>query len=164
MLSLAGRASQRLQEVAQFEPSSTIHRLLQYKAAGARPTGPSAESDEEEELEGRYKYCRSQPLETQAVLVDEAAMLDISLAAALLEALDPNTQLILVGEILMPKGVLQFSESMYIVRICISDSTFAPKAGSAMVECPRSATVLLIDRPWSGTAKIWSICHDGVAL
>ncbi len=83
--------------MAVFESSSTIHRLLQYKAAGARPAG-SVEVDDEEELEGRYNFCRANPLETDAVLVDEAAMLDIQLAAALLEALHHKTQLILVGE------------------------------------------------------------------
>ena len=53
--------------------------------------------DDEEALEGSYTYCRSNPLTADAVLVDEASMLDISLAAALLEALGPNTQLVLVG-------------------------------------------------------------------
>ena len=55
----AGRASQRLQEVAQFETSATLHRLLGYKAAGSRGSkGAAEEEDDEEELEGRYKFCR----------------------------------------------------------------------------------------------------------
>ena len=90
----AGRASQRLQEMAGL-PSSTIHRLLQYKPAGSRSR--EAPGDDEEELEGSYSFCRSNPLPAEAVLVDEAAMLDVNLAAALLEALSPNCQLVLVG-------------------------------------------------------------------
>lgn len=76
-----------------MEPSSTVHRLLQYKTAGSQ-------KDEEESLEGSYAFCRGNPLPADAVLVDEASMLDITLAAALLEALGPNTQLVLVGKIL----------------------------------------------------------------
>ena len=91
----AGRASQRLQEMAGL-PSSTIHRLLQYKPAGSR-SRIEAPGDDEEELEGSYSFCRSNPLPAEAVLVDEAAMLDVNLAAALLEALPPNCQLVLVG-------------------------------------------------------------------
>ena len=89
----AGKASQRLQEVVELEPSSTVHRLLQYKAAGSQ-----GEGDDEESLEGNYTFNRSNPLAADAVLVDEASMLDITLAAALLEALGPKTQLVLVGE------------------------------------------------------------------
>ena len=77
-------------------PSSTIHRLLQYKPAGSRSRA-EAPGDDEEELEGSYSFCRSNPLPAEAVLVDEAAMLDVNLAAALLEALPPNCQLVLVG-------------------------------------------------------------------
>ncbi len=90
---LVGKASQKLQEVVGLEPSSTVHRLLQYKAAGAQK-----DADDEEALEGSYLFCRSNPLTADAVLVDEASMLDITLAAALLEALGPNTQLVLVGK------------------------------------------------------------------
>lgn len=87
--------------MAQFETSATLHRMLGYKAAGARESGTDAEGDDEEELEGRYKFCRTNPLQTDALLVDEAAMLDIQLAAATLAALGPKTQLILVGEAFM---------------------------------------------------------------
>lgn len=91
----SGRASQRLQEMAGL-PSSTIHRLLQYKAAGMRRAGASA--DDEDDLEGSYTFNRSNPLPADAVLVDEAAMLDLPLSAALLEALPLHCQLLLVGE------------------------------------------------------------------
>ena len=56
----AGRASQRLQETAGV-PSSTIHRLLGYRAS----TGDRSEGngDDDGELEGSYHHCRSTPLQ-----------------------------------------------------------------------------------------------------
>ena len=101
----AGKASQKLQEMVELEASSTVHRLLQYKAAGSR-----SDRDDEEALEGSYTFCRGNPLQADAVLVDEASMLDITLAAALLEALGPKTQLVLVGKLF----ALQDSASWYL--------------------------------------------------
>lgn len=43
--------------------------------------------------------CRENPLPAKAVLVDEASMLSLPLAAALLGALDPGCQLVLVGDV-----------------------------------------------------------------
>ena len=61
---------------------------------------------------GRFKYNRQNPLkieqkdadekdwrEVDAVLVDEASMLDLPLAAALLEALPARCQLVFVGQL-----------------------------------------------------------------
>ena len=90
---ITGKASQRLQEVVQLDTSSTVHRLLQYRAAGSLK-----DDDDEEDVEGSYTFCRSNPLPADAVLVDEASMLDLTLTAALLDALAPKTQLVLVGE------------------------------------------------------------------
>lgn len=77
----------------QLDTSSTVHRLLQYKAAGSLK-----DAGDEEAVEGSYIFCRGNPLSANAVLIDEASMLDITLTAALLEALAPKTQLVLVGE------------------------------------------------------------------
>jgi ATP-dependent exoDNAse (exonuclease V) alpha subunit len=43
--------------------------------------------------------CRGKPLEADAVLVDEASMLSLPLAAALFDALRPRCQLVLVGDV-----------------------------------------------------------------
>lgn len=93
----AGRASQRLQEMAKKE-SSTIHRLLKYVAAGSSSKENRLQDDDEEDLEGNYHFNELNPLEADSVLVDEAAMLDVTLAAALLQALKAGTQLVLVGK------------------------------------------------------------------
>ncbi|MBS1197683.1 MAG: exodeoxyribonuclease alpha subunit [Proteobacteria bacterium] len=61
--------------------SSTLHRLL----------GATGEA-------GRFRHHRSNPLPLDALVVDEASMLDLSLAVHLLEALPPQARLILLGD------------------------------------------------------------------
>lgn len=43
--------------------------------------------------------CRTNPLPADAVLIDEASMLSLPLAAALMDALKPKCQLVLVGDV-----------------------------------------------------------------
>jgi exodeoxyribonuclease V alpha subunit len=62
-------------------PASTIHRLLEY-------------NPQEEE----YKRNQLRPLEADAIVVDEASMLDLFLAAKLLDALPIHTCVLLVGD------------------------------------------------------------------
>jgi len=61
--------------------SSTVHRLL----------GATGEA-------GRFRHHRGNPLPLDALVVDEASMLDLSLAVHLLEALPPQARLILLGD------------------------------------------------------------------
>lgn len=62
--------------------SSTIHRLL-----GWTPIS-----------RGRFKHNKTNYLPYDVVIVDEVSMVSLPLMARLLEALDPKTQLILVGD------------------------------------------------------------------
>ena len=48
--------------------------------------------------EGRFARCARHPLECDALVIDEASMLDLPLAAALLSSLPPRCQLLLVGD------------------------------------------------------------------
>ncbi len=73
-----GRAAQRMSEVIGRE-AKTLHRLLEWQ-------------------NGSFQKNREQPLRGDFLLVDEASMLDISLAAALLRAVPPGCQLLLVGD------------------------------------------------------------------
>jgi hypothetical protein len=77
--------------VAQLKMPATLHRMLGYKAAGLCDAGAvgAVAGGDQEELEGRYKFCKANPLETDALLVDKAATL---------EALRPKTQLTVMGE------------------------------------------------------------------
>jgi len=82
-----GKAAARLQEsLAQGRPGSapevfTIHRLLQ--------TLPGTT---------RFRHDRSRPLAADAVIVDEASMVDLALMAKLADAVPPDSRLILVGD------------------------------------------------------------------
>jgi exodeoxyribonuclease V alpha subunit len=75
-----GRAAKRLSEAGGL-PASTIHRLLEYSPK-----------------ENRFLRNASKPLEADLLVVDESSMLDLWLAAHLLEAVGPGTRLILVGD------------------------------------------------------------------
>ena len=79
-----GRAAKRMTEVTGRD-ASTIHRLLE---AGIDPhTGELVFNKNEEN-----------PLKTQAVIVDEMSMVDISLLYNLLQAVPENARIILVGD------------------------------------------------------------------
>ena len=79
-----GRAAKRIMETSGHY-ACTIHRLLEYYY---------------DEMAGGMAFGRNalQPLECQAVIIDEASMMDLLLAEALCDALQPGTRLILVGD------------------------------------------------------------------
>jgi len=75
-----GRAARRITETTGFE-AKTIHRMLEY-------------------IPGREIFLKNRfnPLEAEVVIIDEASMIDIFIFYRLLDALSPETQLILVGD------------------------------------------------------------------
>jgi len=73
-----GRAAQRMGEVIGLE-AKTIHRLLEFQGSG-------------------FKKNEDNPLETDFLIIDESSMLDISLTAALLKAVDPETAVLFIGD------------------------------------------------------------------
>ena len=75
-----GRAARRL-EMAAGDKAQTVHRLLEYTVTG------------------EFGKNAGDLLEAQAVIVDEASMLDIYLFYHLLEALPLGCRLILVGDV-----------------------------------------------------------------
>ncbi len=76
-----GRAAKRLSEAADLD-AKTLHRLLEVE-----PTS------------GRFQRDEGNPLELDLLLVDEASMIDLALAASLTAALPSQATLILVGDI-----------------------------------------------------------------
>lgn len=80
-----GRAAKRIKE-ATGNSATTIHRLLE------------AELDEERHSV-YFRKCQTNPLDLDAVIVDESSMLDIFLIEALLDALPVSTRLVLVGDV-----------------------------------------------------------------
>jgi len=84
-----GKAANRLTEViaeqlgavgeAAPPPAQTLHRLLGYRG-------------------GRFTHHALSPLPVGAVIVDEASLIDLELADALLDALPPAAPLVLIGD------------------------------------------------------------------
>jgi len=84
-----GRAAKRLAELCDAE-AMTIHRLL-----GVQPrSGDSGEVD----FSAGFARGTEWPLDENLVVVDEASMLDVELAAALLRACADGTHLMIVGD------------------------------------------------------------------
>lgn len=75
-----GRAAQRMTEVIGSE-AKTIHRLLEW--------APDKNG---------FKRDEKDPLKVDFLIVDETSMLDISLAAHLLKAVPPNSQVLFIGD------------------------------------------------------------------
>ncbi|MFW6051304.1 MAG: ATP-dependent RecD-like DNA helicase [Myxococcota bacterium] len=76
-----GRAAKRLTEATECE-ASTIHRMLEWNPALRR-----------------FKRDEANPLDAELILVDEASMLDLSLAEKLLAAIPDPSRLVLVGDV-----------------------------------------------------------------
>ena len=80
-----GRAAKRISETSGYE-AKTVHRLLEVGYAIGKEDTPYFARDEEN------------PLETDAIIMDEASMIDIVIMSSLLKAMMPGTRLILVGD------------------------------------------------------------------
>lgn len=75
-----GKAAKRMTELLRFE-ASTIHRLLVWD-----PTN------------GTFVKNEVSPLEAEYIILDEASMIDINLAASILRATRSDAKLILIGD------------------------------------------------------------------
>lgn len=79
-----GRAAKRMSETTGYE-ARTIHRMLELNGGMEGSAG--------------FERNESRPLETDAIIVDEMSMVDISLMHSLLKAVAVGTRLILVGDV-----------------------------------------------------------------
>jgi len=80
-----GRAAKRIKESTGYR-GHTIHRLLE------------ASIDEKKD-EVIFRRNEENPLEADAIIVDEASMIDVELMSRLLEACTDGTRLVLVGDV-----------------------------------------------------------------
>jgi exodeoxyribonuclease V alpha subunit len=76
-----GRAAKRMSEATGAD-ATTLHRLLDF-----------------DPKTGAFKRDRNRPIDTRALVVDEASMLDLETADALTQAVAPGTRLLLVGDV-----------------------------------------------------------------
>src|SRR5437763_11214719 len=76
-----GRAAQRLAEMSGRE-AKTIHRLLAFDPKTMQ-----------------FRHNEDNPLEAQAIVVDEASMLDLFLAHSFVKAIPPDAQVVIVRDI-----------------------------------------------------------------
>jgi len=76
-----GRAAKRLSEAASWD-ASTIHRMLKYNPR-----------------DHQFSFNEENPLPADAIIVDEASMIDITLMHHLLRALRDDVILVLVGDV-----------------------------------------------------------------
>lgn len=77
-----GRAAKRMSETTGYE-ARTIHRMLEL--GGEESIG--------------FRRDESNPLEADAIIIDEMSMVDLPLMNSLLKAVIPGTRLILVGDV-----------------------------------------------------------------
>lgn len=145
-----GRAAQRMGVIQANEPS-TIHRLLGYqprrstalstdteKDGSALSSMSDGDGDEDLDGEGYFTFDKDHRLPCHAVLVDEASMLNLPLAAALMRALKSKTQLVLVGDVdqlppIGPGGVLHALIDSKIAPVIDLREIFRQEAASAIV-------------------------------
>ena len=107
LASPTGRAAQRLSEITGQE-AKTVHRLLEFDPKTMK-----------------FKRDVDNPIPAEAIVVDEASMLDLFLANSLMKAVSIDAQLLLVGDIdqlpsVGPGSVLQdliASEQIPVVRL-----------------------------------------------
>jgi exodeoxyribonuclease V alpha subunit len=107
LASPTGRAAQRLSEMTGQE-AKTIHRLLEFDPKNMK-----------------FKRDQDSPIAADAIVVDEASMLDLFLANSLFKAIAPNTHLLLVGDTdqlpsVGPGAILQDliqSEQIPVIRL-----------------------------------------------
>ena len=116
-----GRAAKRLGELTRSE-AKTIHRLLEYNPQ-----------------EGTFRRNTQNQIDADLIVIDEASMLDIMLASALLKAIKPSTSVIMVGDVdqLPPVGPGNFLRDVIDARtfpVQRLTHIFRQEAGSSIVE------------------------------
>jgi exodeoxyribonuclease V alpha subunit len=145
-----GRAAKRLGEATVME-AMTIHRLLEYVPhAGGFQRGPD------------------NPLDADLLVIDEASMVDAQLFAAVIAALRPAAQLVLVGDIdqlpsVGPGAVLSdviASDAATVIRLT---EIFRQAAASQIVVSAHAINhgeLPVLDAPAGGSSDFYFIARD----
>ena len=115
-----GRAAKRMTETCGME-SKTIHRLLGFKP----PNG--------------YEHDGNNPLEGDALIVDECSMIDVVLMNSLLKAVPDDMKVIFVGDVdqlpsVGPGNVLSDIISSGVIPVVKLDTIFRQAQGSDIIK------------------------------
>jgi exodeoxyribonuclease V alpha subunit len=144
-----GRAAQRLAESTGY-PASTLHRLLEW-APEKRGFSKDAEN----------------PLELDALVIDESSMLDVWLVRDLLRALPTGARLVVVGDVdQLPSvgagNVLSDMISSGAVPVARLTHIFRQGAGSAIAEAARKINMGVMPRAEApkATTDMWGVMVD----
>lgn len=151
LASPTGRAARRMSE-ATGQEASTLHRLLEFNPRN-----------------GKFARNETNPLLARVVIVDEASMLDISLAAYLLRAISWPTRLIFVGDAnqlpsVGPGNFLEDFIDSNIARVVRLTKVFRQGETSGIVEGAHRILNGEIpefnDQPASGAGEFYFIERD----
>lgn len=115
-----GRAAKRLQETT-GQNARTVHRLLEYRVQ-----------------DGSFARDRENPIDCDLLVVDEVSMLDMQMAACLLEAVPEKASLIMVGDAdqlpsVGPGNVLRECIASGVVPVVELNEIFRQSAESLIV-------------------------------
>jgi exodeoxyribonuclease V alpha subunit len=110
-----GKAAQRAREATGMD-AMTVHRLLGLKGQASVPS----------------------KIHADVVVIDECSMIDVTLMANIVSALEPNTCLILVGDVdqlpsVGPGQVLADMKNSGVIPVTVLDEIFRQAAGSAII-------------------------------
>lgn len=117
-----GRAAKRMSEATGME-AKTIHRLLEYNPH-----------------KGMFIRCEGIPLDADAVIMDEASMVDTRLMIDFLRALGQGTSLVIVGDVdqlpsIGPGSILRDLIDSAIVPTVRLNEIFRQAQASRIVKC-----------------------------
>lgn len=106
-----GRAAKRMEETCNF-PAQTIHRMLDFNPQN-----------------GKFNRNLANPLDTDVVIIDEISMVDTPLMSALMNSVDNNVRVVLVGDAdqlpsVGPGNVLKDILNSGIVQVIKLDTVF----------------------------------------
>lgn len=106
MAAPTGKAARRMSEVTQHK-ATTIHGLLGHIRLSDLPDGADT-------THTRFRYNKDNPSPYNLIIIDEASMLDITMAYALVQAVADGCRIVLIGDIdqLPPIGPGNFFRDM----------------------------------------------------
>jgi exodeoxyribonuclease V alpha subunit len=138
-----GRAARRMSEVT-GRPAVTLHKLLGFNPA-----------------EGQFSRDQDDPLETGAVIVDEASMVDLMLMSQLVKALPYTARLILVGDVFQLPSV---GPGMVLADLIASGTIPAFELSEVFRQAARSPIVANAHRVRGGELPVLEPLAPGAPL